>query len=89
VCVCVCVCVCDSDINRIPSNMRPVIYCQGVAAGGYEEWMFVWKMYKSQGSVDLFNALCCTNKIWLLNRWNTSIYCIYIYVLYIYVYILK
>lgn len=59
--------------NRIHPNLRPVVYCQAVAAGGQEEWEFAWE--RMQTSTDTFEkellreALTCTKKIWLLNRY--------------------
>uniref|UniRef100_A0A8C2XAC1 Aminopeptidase n=1 Tax=Cyclopterus lumpus TaxID=8103 RepID=A0A8C2XAC1_CYCLU len=58
---------------RIHPNLRSVIYCQAVAAGGAKEWEFAWD--KFQSSIDtsekdqLREALSCTKKIWLLNRY--------------------
>uniref|UniRef100_A0A8C2X912 Aminopeptidase n=1 Tax=Cyclopterus lumpus TaxID=8103 RepID=A0A8C2X912_CYCLU len=57
----------------IHPNLRSVIYCQAVAAGGAKEWEFAWD--KFQSSIDtsekdqLREALSCTKKIWLLNRY--------------------
>lgn len=62
-----------NDTNRIHPNLRSVIYCQAIAAGGQEEWEFAWK--RLQNSTDtsekdqLREALTCTKKIWLLNRY--------------------
>ncbi|XP_071403181.1 alanyl (membrane) aminopeptidase-like b [Centroberyx affinis] len=62
-----------NDTNSsIHANLRLVIYCQAVAAGGEKEWEFVWKMYQRSTFAterDHFRyALTCTKKIWLLNR---------------------
>ncbi|KAJ3596373.1 hypothetical protein NHX12_002781 [Muraenolepis orangiensis] len=59
--------------NRIHPNLRFVIYCQGVAAGGDSEWEFVWRMYQNSSIIppekdNLGHALTCTNRIWQLNR---------------------
>ncbi|XP_034031432.1 aminopeptidase N-like [Thalassophryne amazonica] len=59
--------------NIIHPTLRSIIYCQAVASGGQEEWDFAWDMF--QNSTDLtekdhlFEALACTKKIWLLNRY--------------------
>ncbi|KAI3371702.1 hypothetical protein L3Q82_024267 [Scortum barcoo] len=59
--------------NHIHPNLRSVIYCQAVAAGGEKEWEFAWN--KLQSSTDtsekdqLRQALSCSRKIWLLNRY--------------------
>uniref|UniRef100_A0A8C2Z2E4 Aminopeptidase n=1 Tax=Cyclopterus lumpus TaxID=8103 RepID=A0A8C2Z2E4_CYCLU len=63
----------NNRTNRIHPNLRSVIYCQAVAAGGAKEWEFAWD--KFQSSIDtsekdqLREALSCTKKIWLLNRY--------------------
>ncbi|XP_059192055.1 alanyl (membrane) aminopeptidase-like b [Centropristis striata] len=59
--------------NRIHPNLRSVIYCQAVAAGGREEWEFAWTKYQNSSDTSekdqLREALACTKKIWLLNRY--------------------
>lgn len=66
--VSVCVCVSLS----IHPNLRSVIYCQAVAAGGKREWEFAWDKFQSSSDTSekdqLRQALSCTKKIWLLNR---------------------
>lgn len=63
----------SNTTNRIHTNLRSVIYCQAVAAGGKKEWEFAWE--KFQDSTDtsekdqLRKALSCTKKTWLLNRY--------------------
>ncbi|XP_068460282.1 aminopeptidase N-like [Clinocottus analis] len=59
--------------NSIPSNLRSMIYCQAVASGGREQWEFVWEKFQSSSDPSereqLQDALSCTKKIWLLNRY--------------------
>uniref|UniRef100_A0A3P8SK36 Aminopeptidase n=1 Tax=Amphiprion percula TaxID=161767 RepID=A0A3P8SK36_AMPPE len=59
--------------NNIHPNLRSVIYCQAVAAGGKAEWEFAWDQFLSSSDtsekVQLREALSCTRKIWLLNRY--------------------
>lgn len=66
----VCMCV----WFRIHPNLRSVIYCQAVAAGGKKEWEFAWNKFQSSEDTSekdqLREALSCTKKIWLLNRWS-------------------
>ncbi|KAM8891449.1 alanyl (membrane) aminopeptidase-like b isoform 2-T2 [Spinachia spinachia] len=63
----------SNGTNQIHPNLRSVIYCQALAAGGRQEWDFAWE--KFQSSIDtsekeqLRQALSCTKKIWLLNRY--------------------
>uniref|UniRef100_A0A3B4ZL34 Aminopeptidase n=1 Tax=Stegastes partitus TaxID=144197 RepID=A0A3B4ZL34_9TELE len=59
--------------NTIHPNLRSVIYCQAVAAGGRAEWEFAWDKLQSSSDTSekeqLRGALACTKKIWLLNRY--------------------
>ncbi|XP_056137170.1 alanyl (membrane) aminopeptidase-like b [Lampris incognitus] len=59
--------------NNINPNLRSVIYCNALAAGGEDEWEFAWKMFQNStiaAERDLLRqALSCTKKIWLLNRY--------------------
>nr|XP_046249908.1 alanyl (membrane) aminopeptidase a [Scatophagus argus] len=63
----------NTSTNHIEPNLRTVIYCQAVAAGGDEEWEFAWNKFQSSRDTSekdqLRQALSCTTKIWLLNRY--------------------
>ncbi|XP_054632204.1 aminopeptidase N-like isoform X2 [Dunckerocampus dactyliophorus] len=63
----------DNQSNRIHPNLRSVIYCQAVAAGGEKEWEFAWNKFQStresSEKEQLRQALSCTRKIWLLSRY--------------------
>ncbi|KAM9376125.1 aminopeptidase N-like [Pholidichthys leucotaenia] len=63
----------SNTTNRIDPNLRSVIYCQAVAAGGKEEWEFAWNKYQSTSSTSekqqLRRALSCTKTTWLLSRY--------------------
>ncbi|KAL6107369.1 uncharacterized protein ACO6RY_11025 [Pungitius sinensis] len=63
----------DNGTNQIHPNLRSVIYCQALAAGGKEEWDFAWDKFQSASDTSekeqLRQALSCTKKIWLLNRY--------------------
>lgn len=62
-----------NDTNKIHPNLRSVIYCQAIAAGGQKEWEFAWDRLQSSSDTSekdqLREALTCTKKIWLLNRY--------------------
>ncbi|XP_033824607.1 alanyl (membrane) aminopeptidase-like b [Periophthalmus magnuspinnatus] len=62
-----------NNTNRIHPNLRSVIYCQALAAGGLEEWEFAWDRFQNTSDISekdhLREALACTKKIWLLNRY--------------------
>uniref|UniRef100_A0A3B5MZS1 Aminopeptidase n=1 Tax=Xiphophorus couchianus TaxID=32473 RepID=A0A3B5MZS1_9TELE len=57
----------------IHTNLRSVIYCQAVAAGGKKEWEFAWEKFQSSTDTSekdqLRKALSCTKQTWLLNRY--------------------
>ncbi|XP_053175963.1 alanyl (membrane) aminopeptidase-like b [Scomber japonicus] len=59
--------------NEIHPNLRSVIYCQAVAQGGKKEWEFAWEKFQSSNKTSekdqLREALSCTKKTWLLNRY--------------------
>uniref|UniRef100_A0A8C9X018 Aminopeptidase n=1 Tax=Sander lucioperca TaxID=283035 RepID=A0A8C9X018_SANLU len=63
----------SNNTNPIHPNLRSVIYCQAVAAGGKKEWDFAWARYQSSSDTSekeqLRVALSCTKKTWLLNRY--------------------
>ncbi|KAM8750250.1 aminopeptidase N-like [Acanthopagrus schlegelii] len=63
----------NSTSTSINPNLRSVIYCQAVAAGGKKEWEFAWEMYQTTSDTSekdhLRKALSCTRKTWLLNRY--------------------
>ncbi|XP_078114099.1 alanyl (membrane) aminopeptidase-like b [Sander vitreus] len=63
----------SNNTNLIHPNLRSVIYCQAVAAGGKKEWDFAWAKYQSSSDTSekeqLRVALSCTKKTWLLNRY--------------------
>ncbi|XP_029952086.1 aminopeptidase Ey-like [Salarias fasciatus] len=58
--------------NSIQANLRDVVYCQAVAAGGAEQWEFVWNQFLSCSDpaerVRLRKALSCSRRVWLLSR---------------------
>lgn len=63
----------SNGTNKIHPNLRSVIYCQAIAAGGQKEWEFAWDRLQSSTDTSekdqLREALTCTKKIWLLNRY--------------------
>ncbi|KAJ8417585.1 hypothetical protein AAFF_G00224280 [Aldrovandia affinis] len=63
----------DPTTNPIHPNLRPMVYCSAIGAGGEVEWDFAWKMLKvSSSDVErerLVEALACTKQVWILNRY--------------------
>ncbi|XP_067104822.1 aminopeptidase N-like isoform X3 [Osmerus mordax] len=63
----------DPDHNPIHPNLKTVVYCNAIAAGGVEEWDFAWNMSKTTTvateAAKLRSSLACTKAPWLLNRY--------------------
>ncbi|XP_017284211.1 aminopeptidase Ey isoform X2 [Kryptolebias marmoratus] len=59
--------------NNISPNLKSIVYCSAIAAGGVAEWDFVWGMYKNATVISeaskFRRALSCTKQPWLLNRY--------------------
>ncbi|KAL0968053.1 hypothetical protein UPYG_G00261690 [Umbra pygmaea] len=63
----------DPDNNRIHPNLRTVVYCSAIAAGGVLEWDFGWNMLKNATIASeadkLMSSLACTKDNFLLKRY--------------------
>lgn len=63
----------NPNVNPIPPNLKTVVYCNAIAAGGVKEWDFGWAMFKNSTiaaeAEKLMYALSCTKEPWLLNRY--------------------
>ncbi|KAJ3594190.1 hypothetical protein NHX12_006521 [Muraenolepis orangiensis] len=59
--------------NPISPNLRLVVYCNGMAAGGPAEWDFAWRMYRNTSSASeaekLLSAMACSREPWILTRY--------------------
>uniref|UniRef100_A0A7N8XUD7 Aminopeptidase n=1 Tax=Mastacembelus armatus TaxID=205130 RepID=A0A7N8XUD7_9TELE len=57
----------------IHPNLRAIMYCNAIAAGGAEEWEFAWLQFKNASiateAEKLRSAMACTKQPWLLNRY--------------------
>lgn len=62
-----------SSKNRIPKDLRRLVYCYGVKEGGEKEWNFLWEQYKKANLASeknlLMRALGCTRNSWLLKEY--------------------
>ncbi|XP_051544822.1 thyrotropin-releasing hormone-degrading ectoenzyme-like [Myxocyprinus asiaticus] len=62
----------SSNKNRIPPNMRDIVYCTGVSLMDEDVWEFIWMKFHSSTVVSekkvLLEALTCSDNIFLLNR---------------------
>ncbi|XP_058127378.1 aminopeptidase N [Anopheles ziemanni] len=63
----------DYRDNRIPPNLKEIIYCTSVRDGGVPEWNFAFKRYMETDSPSekelILNALGCSVKPWLLTKY--------------------
>ncbi|XP_015604737.1 aminopeptidase Ey [Cephus cinctus] len=59
--------------NPVSPNLKSVVYCTAMRAGGEAEWDFAWQRYlkTNVGSEKdlLLNALGCTRETWILSRY--------------------
>ncbi|XP_026167209.1 aminopeptidase N-like [Mastacembelus armatus] len=63
----------ETNKNHIHPNLRAIMYCNAIAAGGAEEWEFAWLQFKNASiateAEKLRSAMACTKQPWLLNRY--------------------
>ncbi|XP_061819450.1 aminopeptidase Ey-like [Nerophis lumbriciformis] len=61
-----------NSTKTISPDLRAVVYCSAIAAGGVEEWDFAWAKFKNAAIASeakkLMSALACTKQPQLLNR---------------------
>lgn len=62
----------SSNKNRIPPNIRDIVYCTGVSLMDEDVWEFIWMKFHSTGAISekkiLLEALTCSDNTFLLNR---------------------
>ncbi|XP_062863307.1 thyrotropin-releasing hormone-degrading ectoenzyme-like [Trichomycterus rosablanca] len=62
----------SSNKNRIPPNVRDIVYCTGVSLMDEDVWEFIWMKFHSSPAVSekkvLLEALTCSDDTFLLNR---------------------
>ncbi|XP_051547222.1 thyrotropin-releasing hormone-degrading ectoenzyme-like [Myxocyprinus asiaticus] len=62
----------SSNKNRIPPNVRDIVYCTGVSLMDEDVWEFIWMKFHSSTAVSekkiLLEALTCSDNSFLLNR---------------------
>ncbi|XP_034259312.1 thyrotropin-releasing hormone-degrading ectoenzyme [Pantherophis guttatus] len=62
----------SSNRNRIPPNVRDIVYCTGVSLMDEDVWEFIWMKFHSTTAVSekkiLLEALTCSDDRNLLNR---------------------
>ncbi|KAH0501957.1 Thyrotropin-releasing hormone-degrading ectoenzyme [Microtus ochrogaster] len=67
----------SSNRNRIPLNVRDIVYCTGVSLLDEDVWEFIWMKFHSTTAVSekkiLLEALTCSDDRNLLNLLNLSL----------------
>ncbi|MBN3324836.1 TRHDE protein, partial [Atractosteus spatula] len=62
----------SSNKNRIPPNVRDIVYCTGVSLMDEDVWEFIWMKFHSTAAISekkvLLEALTCSDNTFLLNR---------------------
>ncbi|KAJ8261753.1 hypothetical protein GJAV_G00158020 [Gymnothorax javanicus] len=62
----------SSNKNRIPPNVRDIVYCTGVSLMDEDVWEFIWMKFHSTSAISekkvLLEALTCSDNTFLLNR---------------------
>ncbi|XP_056133553.1 thyrotropin-releasing hormone-degrading ectoenzyme-like [Lampris incognitus] len=62
----------SSNKNRIPPNVRDIVYCTGVSLMDEDVWEFIWMKFHSSNAISekkiLLEALTCSDNTFLLNR---------------------
>ncbi|XP_077090151.1 thyrotropin-releasing hormone-degrading ectoenzyme-like [Siphateles boraxobius] len=62
----------SSNKNRIPPNVRDIVYCTGVSLMDEDVWEFIWMKFHSSTAISekkvLLEALTCSGNVFLLNR---------------------
>ncbi|XP_060935458.1 thyrotropin-releasing hormone-degrading ectoenzyme-like [Limanda limanda] len=62
----------SSNKNRIPPNIRDIVYCTGVSLMDEDVWEFIWMKFHSTSAISekkiLLEALTCSDNTFLLNR---------------------
>ncbi|XP_066580023.1 thyrotropin-releasing hormone-degrading ectoenzyme [Amia ocellicauda] len=62
----------SSNKNRIPPNVRDIVYCTGVSLMDEDVWEFIWMKFHSSIAISekkvLLEALTCSDNTFLLNR---------------------
>jgi aminopeptidase N len=59
-------------LNRIPANLRSVVYCTALEHGDEKEWKFLWARYEESiittEQVTILSTLGCTKNESLLTQ---------------------
>ncbi|XP_063704261.1 aminopeptidase Ey isoform X2 [Culicoides brevitarsis] len=59
--------------NKIPPNLKHVVYCTSIREGGVPEWSFLYKRYLETTNMNekqiILSALGCTTEVFLLTKY--------------------
>ncbi|CAG0924508.1 unnamed protein product, partial [Notodromas monacha] len=57
----------------ISPNVKSIVYCNGVANGGEDEWNHAWRHYTKTNlaseETEMLYAMACTKEVWLLSKY--------------------
>lgn len=60
-------------MNRVPLDLRSVVYCTAIRHGSDKEWQFLWERYTNSNVGTekslILSSLGCSREIWLLQRY--------------------
>ncbi|KAG4080264.1 hypothetical protein HA402_010756 [Bradysia odoriphaga] len=66
-----------SSTHKVPANIRPTVYCTGIAEGSTTEWNFLWKHFihgnVATENMVILKALGCTSDVRLIQQYLQSI----------------
>lgn len=68
--------LCKHLIFRVDQDVRFIVFCKGIEEGSEEEWNLLWSKYKQSNVASerqsILSALACTQKVWLLARYQPA-----------------
>ncbi|XP_077983679.1 aminopeptidase N-like [Glandiceps talaboti] len=72
----------DMENNGIPQDIRAAAMCTAIRHGGQDEWRFAYKELQNTMDHalqdDITSALACTQDVWLLQRYLSDYYQLYL-----------
>uniref|UniRef100_A0A336M1Y0 Aminopeptidase n=1 Tax=Culicoides sonorensis TaxID=179676 RepID=A0A336M1Y0_CULSO len=65
--------IANRNENKIPPNLKHVVYCTSIREGGVPEWTFAYERYKETTNMNekqiILSALGCTSEVFLLTKY--------------------
>jgi len=61
------------NTSLISPNLKSTVYCTAIAAGGEQEWNFLWEKYLDSNvgteKATILSSLGCSKEVWILSRY--------------------